>query len=81
MAQFSFTINYPDGQGPEIAVALRARYTTTGEDGQPIVPTTAQAIELHRQSIRNGLRDMVFQYYRDAGRATSDASITPPDFT
>jgi len=74
MATFNLAINYPDAQGTRIMNALKAHWTTTDEQGNPVVPTNAQAIEKLRLAVVANVKDIVLRVERDAAvKAAADA--------
>ena len=83
MATFNLSLTYPDGQGPRILAALKAKAATQANP----TPTNAQAIEWFRLRVINDMRTMV----RDHDKQTafdqaetlkaSAASVTLPDIT
>lgn len=80
MATFNLAINYPDGEGTRIMNALKAHWTTQDANGDPVVPTNAQAIEKLRQAVLANIKDIVFRVERDAAvKAAADAitQVTP----
>lgn len=76
MATFNLTITYPDGEGPRILAALKAHYTTQDENGNPVVPNNAEAIEAFRQSTMKALKDVVLRAEREAAVEAAKSSVT-----
>ena len=74
MATFNLTITYPDAQGTRIMNAFKAYWTTTDAQGNPVVPTNAEAIEKLRQAVVANVKDIVLRVERDAAvKAAADA--------
>lgn len=76
---FTFVITYPDAQQTRITNALRANYTTTDANGNPVVPTTPQAIEKLRLSVSSSIKDLVLRVERDTATNAAAAGVTPVD--
>lgn len=81
MATFSLVITYPDAQGTRIMNALKTHWTTTDANGDPVVPSNAQAIEKLRQAVVANVKDIVLRVERDAAVAAAAASVTVVDAT
>lgn len=77
MAAFNLALTYPDGQGPRILAALKAKAVT---DDVPN-PTNAQAIEWFRKAVIASLKDVVLTYERDAVIAAAAAGVTATSVT
>jgi hypothetical protein len=74
MATFNLVVTYPDGEGTRIMNALKTNWTTTDVNGDPVVPTNAQAIEKLRLAVVANVKDIVFRVERDAAiKAAADA--------
>jgi hypothetical protein len=81
MATFNLAINYPDDQGPRIMTALKTHWTTQDAEGNPVVPTNAQAIEQLRLAVTNSVRDIVLRTERDAATKAAAEGVSPVDVT
>lgn len=68
MASFNLQINYPDGEGPRIIAALRARFGAA---------TQAEAIEAFRKSTAAALRDIVLMEEREAAVKAAAEGVVP----
>lgn len=75
MATFNLILTYPDGQGPRIVAALKARAAT--EDNPN--PTNQEAIEWFRAATINALKDVVLKHERDAAVAAAAAGVSEAD--
>lgn len=81
MATFNLAITYPDAQGTRIMAALKAHWTTTDAQGNPVVPTNAQAIEKLRTAVVANIKDIVQRVERDAAVKAAADAITRVDAT
>ena len=81
MATFNLVVTYPDGQQTRILNALKTHWTTTNEQGQPVVPTNAQVVENLRLVVTRNIRDIVLRVERDAAVAAAEAGVTPVTVT
>jgi hypothetical protein len=79
MATFNLVVTYPDGQATRILSALKTYWTTTDVNGDPVVPTNAQAIEKLRQVVIANVKDIVFRVERDAAVKAAADAITVVD--
>lgn len=77
MATFNLTLTYPDGQGPRILAALKARAATEESPD----PTNQQAIEWFRAATISALKDVVLKHERDAAVAAAAAGVSETDVT
>jgi hypothetical protein len=78
-ATLTFVITVPDAQQTRAMTALRTHYTTTDANGNPVVPTQAQAIASFRQAVAAAFKDIVLRVERDAATAAAAAGVTPVD--
>lgn len=76
MATFNLVITYPDGEATRIMNALKTHWTTTDANGDPVVPTNAQAIEKLRQAVVNNVKNIVFMVERDAAVKAAAEAVT-----
>lgn len=81
MATFNLVITYPDHQQTRILDALKAHWTTTDDEGNPVVPTNAQAIEQLRLAVTRNVRDIVLRTERDAAVKAAADGVTDVDVT
>lgn len=81
MATFNLVVTYPDAQQTRILNALKTHWTTTNAQGQPVVPTTPQVVELLRQVVVSNVKDIVQRVERDTAVAAAAAGVTPVDAT
>ena len=81
MATFNLAITYPDAQGTRIMAALKAHWATTDAQGNPVVPTNAQAIEKLRSAVVANIKDIVQRVERDAAVKAAADAITRVDAT
>ena len=79
MATFNLAITYPDAQGTRIMNAFKTYWTTTDDQGNPVVPTNAEAIEKLRQAVVANVRDIVLRVERDAAVKAAADAITVVD--
>jgi hypothetical protein len=79
MATFNLAITYPDAQGTRIMNAFKTYWTTTDAQGNPVVPTNAQAIENLRQAVVANVRDIVLRVERDAAVKAAADGVTVVD--
>jgi hypothetical protein len=79
MATFNLAITYPDAQGTRIMTALKTYWTTTDANGNPVVPTNAEAIEKLRLAVVANVRDIVLRVERDAAVKAAADSVTVVD--
>ena len=79
MATFNLVITYPDAQQTRILNAMKTHWTTTDAEGNPVVPTNAQAIEQLRLAVVSSVRDIVFRTERDAATKTAVDGVTDAD--
>lgn len=83
MATFALNLAYPDGQGPRIMAALKAKAKTQANPD----PTNAEAIEWFRSRVVTDLRALVRDYDQQAALAAAAemkaaaANVTLPDIT
>jgi len=79
MATFNLAITYPDAQATRIMNAFKAYWTTTDANGDPVVPTNAEAIEKLRQAVVANVKDIVLRVERDAAVKAAADSVTVVD--
>jgi hypothetical protein len=79
MATFNLAITYPDAQGSRIMDALKTYWTTTDAQGDPVIPTNAEAIEKLRQAVVANVKDIVLRVERDAAVKVAADAITVVD--
>ena len=79
MATFNLAITYPDAQGTRIMNAFKAYWTTTDAQGNPVVPTNAEAIEKLRQAVVANVRDIVLRVVRHAAVKAAADGVTVVD--
>jgi hypothetical protein len=79
MATFNLAITYPDAQGTRIMNAFKAYWTTQDAQGDPVVPTNAEAIEKLRQAVVANVKDIVLRVERDAAVKAAADGVTVVD--
>lgn len=79
MTTFALSVTFPDAQQARIVAALKKHWTTTGNDGAPVVPTNAQVQERLRLAMRDMVREIVTRVERHEAVTAAAASVTAPD--
>jgi adenosine/AMP kinase len=68
-----------DADAARILQAYTAIYTTTDEDGQPVVPTPEQCVHMIAQGVVDGLAANTVQYDKVQASANASANVPPID--
>ena len=79
MATFNLAITYPDAQATRIMNAFKTYRTTSDAQGNPVIPTNAEAIEKLRQAVVANVRDIVLRVERDAAVKAAADGVTVVD--
>ena len=79
MGTFNLSVSYPDEQQTRIIDGLKAHWTTTDANGDPVVPTNAEVVEHLRQVVIHVIKDIVLTVERDAAVKAAADAVTVAD--